>query len=258
MKLHENLGTFTPSVRGSMAWRCAACLPIEGASGRLMREHIVMLRKTRFAADELERLAASRPAPAPHAWPDCPDCGAEVLAWSDTVDGSSGAHCTGCGREFFAPLAAPAPVACPNCGGMGETTHDILTGGTEHDTEQRECDVCKGTGLAAPAPAKCATGHVWSNQFGEDWTPEHGKPCDCGAKRWRGADAVEPPPADRCEQQNPRTLEQCVRLRGHSGDHVGDIDEAVTRRIWSPASPSLRGGGIISHAEIEDARKAQE
>lgn len=49
--------------------------------------------------------------------------------------------------------AAPAPVACPNCGGMGETTHDILAGGTEHDTEQRECDVCKGTGLAAPAPA---------------------------------------------------------------------------------------------------------
>ncbi len=48
MKLHENLGTFTPSVRGSMAWRCAACLPIEGPSGRLMREHIVMLRKARF------------------------------------------------------------------------------------------------------------------------------------------------------------------------------------------------------------------
>jgi hypothetical protein len=52
------------------------------------------------------------------------------------------------------PPAAPAPVRCPNCGGMGETTHDILVGGTEHDTEQRECDVCKGTGLAAPAPVE--------------------------------------------------------------------------------------------------------
>lgn len=47
MKLHENLGTFTPGVRGSMAWRCAACLPIEGPSGRLMREHIIMLRRQR-------------------------------------------------------------------------------------------------------------------------------------------------------------------------------------------------------------------
>ena len=43
----------------------------------------------------------------------------------------------------------PAPDAMPeclNCGGMGETTHDILVGGTEHDTEQRDCEACKGTG----------------------------------------------------------------------------------------------------------------
>jgi hypothetical protein len=27
--------------------------------------------------------------------------------------------------------------------------------------------------------------HVWSNsQFGDDWTPEVGTPCDCGKKRW--------------------------------------------------------------------------
>jgi hypothetical protein len=37
---------------------------------------------------------------------------------------------------------------CPHCGGMGETTHDIMVG-ADHDTEQRECSACKGTGVAA-------------------------------------------------------------------------------------------------------------
>lgn len=41
---------------------------------------------------------------------------------------------------------------CHNCGGMGVTTHDILHGGTEHDTEELECDVCKGTGNAPSQP----------------------------------------------------------------------------------------------------------
>jgi hypothetical protein len=30
----------------------------------------------------------------------------------------------------------------------------------------------------------CAAGHTWTHQFGEDWTPEHGTPCNCGQKRW--------------------------------------------------------------------------
>ena len=38
------------------------------------------------------------------------------------------------------------PSVCQNCGGMGTTTHDILVGGTEHDTEERICQVCNGTG----------------------------------------------------------------------------------------------------------------
>jgi len=33
-------------------------------------------------------------------------------------------------------------------------------------------------------PAPCANGHTWTHQFGDDWTPEHGMPCDCGKKRW--------------------------------------------------------------------------
>jgi hypothetical protein len=30
----------------------------------------------------------------------------------------------------------------------------------------------------------CQGGHEWSNQFGNDWTPDYGTPCDCGLKRW--------------------------------------------------------------------------
>jgi hypothetical protein len=45
MKLPEYLGTYTPGIRGSMAWRCAVCLPIEGPSGRLLRDKVVSLRK---------------------------------------------------------------------------------------------------------------------------------------------------------------------------------------------------------------------
>lgn len=31
----------------------------------------------------------------------------------------------------------------------------------------------------------CSKGsHVWTHQFGDDWTPEHGTPCDCGKKKW--------------------------------------------------------------------------
>jgi hypothetical protein len=30
----------------------------------------------------------------------------------------------------------------------------------------------------------CANGHVWSNQFGDDWMPDRGTPCDCGQKQW--------------------------------------------------------------------------
>lgn len=30
----------------------------------------------------------------------------------------------------------------------------------------------------------CENGHVWTNQFGDDWTPERGTPCDCRQKKW--------------------------------------------------------------------------
>ncbi len=50
MKLPEHLGTYAIGVRGGTAWRCAACQPIEGPSGRLLREEVVNRRKRHLAA----------------------------------------------------------------------------------------------------------------------------------------------------------------------------------------------------------------
>lgn len=30
----------------------------------------------------------------------------------------------------------------------------------------------------------CEDGHTWTHNFGEDWIPEQGMPCDCGKKKW--------------------------------------------------------------------------
>jgi hypothetical protein len=38
----------------------------------------------------------------------------------------------------------------------------------------------------------CALDHEWSNDYGDDWTPEVGTLCDCGKKRW-GIAALPPP-----------------------------------------------------------------
>jgi hypothetical protein len=50
MKLPEHLGAYGIGVRGGTAWRCAACQPIEGPSGRLFREEVVRRRKQYLAA----------------------------------------------------------------------------------------------------------------------------------------------------------------------------------------------------------------
>src|SRR6185312_12852280 len=32
--------------------------------------------------------------------------------------------------------------------------------------------------------APCSNGHTWTHQWGDDWTPDVGTPCDCGKKKW--------------------------------------------------------------------------
>jgi len=34
------------------------------------------------------------------------------------------------------------------------------------------------------AEEKCVGAHTWSNQFGDDYTPDYGTRCDCGRKQW--------------------------------------------------------------------------
>ena len=35
-----------------------------------------------------------------------------------------------------------------------------------------------------PKVNPCHSGHIWPNQFGEDWTPVDGTPCACGEARY--------------------------------------------------------------------------
>ncbi len=72
-----------------------------------------------------------------------------------------------------------------------------------------------------PDPSvKCAEGHVWSNQFGDDWTPDYGMLCDCGGKGWG-----VPPAARPVEEVSPLSgREYCPRCS--SGPRqLADVDE---------------------------------
>jgi hypothetical protein len=35
-----------------------------------------------------------------------------------------------------------------------------------------------------PTESKCARGHIWTNDYGDDWTPDRCAPCDCGGTTW--------------------------------------------------------------------------
>jgi hypothetical protein len=49
--------------------------------------------------------------------------------------------------------------------------------------EGKAKDDASEAAMAAPE-VPCANGHVWTHQFGDDWTPETGTSCDCGKKKW--------------------------------------------------------------------------
>lgn len=52
----------------------------------------------------------------------------------------------------------------------------------ERTTLQSLCD--EAALMRADPDEPCANGHVWSNQFGDDYTPDYGTPCDCKKKQW--------------------------------------------------------------------------
>lgn len=45
IKAAADFGTYAPGVRGSMAWRCAACRPMETADAEDRRQAIIGLRR---------------------------------------------------------------------------------------------------------------------------------------------------------------------------------------------------------------------
>lgn len=74
--------------------------------------------------------------------------------------------------------------------------------------------------LAAPpvaAPfAKCANGHVWTHDYGDDWYPFEGTPCDCGARLSGGrcqpsvaSPAPAPAAGQRVEDDSILTCDKC-------------------------------------------------
>jgi hypothetical protein len=96
-------------------------------------------------ADMAAQVASPAPeTPAPVDVPACPD---GQHSYRRNAPPQNGDVCFVCRKSIWWETPAPdAMPECPNCGGMGTTFHDILIGGTEHDTEERDCDVCKGTG----------------------------------------------------------------------------------------------------------------
>jgi hypothetical protein len=83
-------------------------------------------------------------------------------------------------REFREWLDRPYPDG-PGDGSQGES--DMVAA------------LCIGKleelGLTPPTRSQpkenpCSNGHVWFNQFGDDYTPDPGTRCECGETTWRG------------------------------------------------------------------------
>lgn len=87
--------------------------------------------------------------------------------------------------------------------------------------------------VAAPARAHqeekpCENGHVWSNQFGDDWTPEKGTPCDCRQRQW-GVDDDELARSATRERGDPQPA--AAPDAGHRQDRAGTMADAA-EMLW--------------------------
>lgn len=79
---------------------------------------------------------------------------------------------------------------------MKSVTRDLGGGMGSGGAWNEPCPACsKGAAAVASPPATtlCGNGHVWSNHFGDDWSPDDGALCDCGTKRWHTVLAASPP-----------------------------------------------------------------
>jgi len=61
---------------------------------------------------------------------------------------------------------------------------------------------------------KCPHGiHQWTNQFGDDWSPEQNARCDCGEKQWGWRNAGV-----------PRWCPVCRDIHAPNEPHVGALN----------------------------------
>jgi site-specific DNA-methyltransferase (adenine-specific) len=68
-----------------------------------------------------------------------------------------------------------------------------------------------GDGALREIARPCAAGHEWSNNYGDDWKPEPGTPCDCGARRW-GQQPTYHPPGSKPTEDGPAPVQQQMGL----------------------------------------------
>jgi hypothetical protein len=71
---------------------------------------------------------------------------------------------------------------CCKCGVVFDCAEKLAEHVTSHDGDtpwSREDQA-----RIALGGIPCANGHVWSNQYGDDWKPDDGTPCDCRQKLW--------------------------------------------------------------------------
>lgn len=71
--------------------------------------------------------------------------------------------------------------------------------------------------LSEAEPVKrvqCHSSHEWSNQFGEDWTPDVGTRCDCGQRWWGYPTRVQAEPLRQVEEAFQAVTEAYEQLLG--------------------------------------------
>lgn len=85
----------------------------------------------------------------------------------------------------------------------------------------------------------CENGHTWSNQFGDDWTPDYGVACDCGLKKW-GVRTMRKLHCDRCDEIVSAGAYVHLRLEDWNlGKPSEDPDKTTHVDICMPCASSL-------------------
>jgi hypothetical protein len=95
---------------------------------------------------------------------------------------------------------------------------DTTVSNLKSDLEAERADLARVTAERDEA-APCRNGHVWSNDRGDDWTPENGTPCDCRKKHWgqRGREVREHAP-EFDNHHNAFTCPYCRASRPSQGE----------------------------------------